>query len=153
MLVFNNRAGYWLSNGIGIVKMITLFFVAITGLVVLGGHTNIKDPHANFKNSFDGHTTPYGMTNALVKIIFSYAGFENAFNVVNEVQVSRSWKFSRVSLSSILTFLPQNPVKRLRVYAYVSLTLVAVLYIFANIAYFAAGKEMRKTITTSKRPF
>ena len=62
--------------------------IGITGLVVLGGHTSVPDPTANFRNAFEGSTpTGYGLTNALVKIIFAYAGYENAFNVVNEVKV------------------------------------------------------------------
>jgi hypothetical protein len=55
---------------------------------VLGGNlSRIPDPHANFVDAFKGHTTPYGLTTALYRIIFSYAGYENAFNVVNEVKV------------------------------------------------------------------
>ncbi len=99
-------------------KLITLVFVAITGLVVLGGHTQVPDPHLNFEDAFSGHATGYGVTNALYKIIFSYAGFENAFNVVNEVK---------------------NPVKQLRRNGFAALSIVAVLYVLANVAYFAAG--------------
>jgi hypothetical protein len=67
---------------------LTLIFISITGLVVLGGHVSgVPNPTANFVDAFEGHSTPYGLTNALYKIIFSYAGFENAFNVVNEVKV------------------------------------------------------------------
>jgi amino acid transporter len=44
---------------------------------------------ANFRDPFEGKATGYGLTNSLVKIIFSYAGYENAFNIVNEIQVSR----------------------------------------------------------------
>lgn len=87
MVAANTKVSYWASNGIGIVKVITLVFIGITGLVVLGGHTSVPAPHANFDNSFDGVGTAYGVTNALYKIVFSYAGFENAFNVVNEVKV------------------------------------------------------------------
>jgi hypothetical protein len=63
--------------------------IGITGLVVLGGNTSIKDPTANFKNSFSGTSdaTVYGATNALMDIVFSYQGYTNAFNVVNEVKV------------------------------------------------------------------
>ena len=69
-------------------KLVTLVFVAITGLVVLGGHTSVHNPTANFTNAFEGtRKGGYGVTNALVKIIFSYSGYENAFNVVNEVKV------------------------------------------------------------------
>ena len=62
--------------------------IGITGLVVLGGNTSVQNPTANFHNAFEGTTNSgYGVTNALVKIIFSYAGYYNAFNVVNEVKV------------------------------------------------------------------
>jgi hypothetical protein len=65
------------------------FSISITGFVVLGGHTRVKHPHANFVNSFQGTTgNGYGLSNALVKINFAYAGYNNAFNVVNEVKVS-----------------------------------------------------------------
>ncbi|KAK5704228.1 hypothetical protein LTR97_003243 [Elasticomyces elasticus] len=85
-VVFNTRFSYWASNGIGMVKLITLVFISITGLVVLGGHTRVKDSHEHFHNAFEGEATVYGCTNAMIKIIFAYAGYENAFNVVGEVQ-------------------------------------------------------------------
>jgi hypothetical protein len=62
--------------------------ISFTGLVVLGGHTSVKNPRANFENSFEGTTgSGYGLANALVKVNFAYAGYTNAFNVVNEVKV------------------------------------------------------------------
>ncbi|EQB49749.1 high-affinity methionine permease [Colletotrichum gloeosporioides Cg-14] len=117
VVALHNNFAYQFSNGVGAVKLLTLIFIAITGLVVLGGHTKVPEPHANFENSFDGQATAYGLTNALYRIIFSYAGFENAFNVVNEVK---------------------NPVKQIRKYGWISLGIVTILYILANIAYFAA---------------
>ena len=48
----------------------------------------MPDPTANFRDAFEGETSGYGLTNALVKIIFAYSGFQNAFNVVNEVKAS-----------------------------------------------------------------
>lgn len=48
----------------------------------------MKDPHANFVDSFSGTTSNgYGLSNALVKVNFAYYGYTNAFNVVNEVKV------------------------------------------------------------------
>lgn len=62
--------------------------ISITGFVVLGGHTNVSEPGENFKNAFAGTTNNgYGLSNALVKINFAYAGYTNAFNVAAEVQV------------------------------------------------------------------
>lgn len=86
-VMFNTRFSYLFSNAIGAVKLFTLLFISVLGLVVLGGHTRVKDPHANFRNAFEGEATAYGVTNAMYKIIFAYAGFANAFNVVNEVKV------------------------------------------------------------------
>ena len=137
LVVFNTRFSYLASNAIGMIKLITLLFISITGLVVLGGHTRIKDSHEHFHNAFEGEATVYGVTNALVKIIFACkrtqrcfehpmraaadqladAGYENAFNVVGEVQ---------------------NPVKKLRTSGFSAIILVAILYMLANIAYFAA---------------
>lgn len=96
----------------------------------------MKDPTANFRNAFSGSSkaSPYGATNALVKVMFSYAGYENAFNVVNEVK---------------------NPVKTLRWSAPVSLTITAVLYILANVAYFSAATtdEILKSENTAASVF
>ncbi|OAL40595.1 hypothetical protein AYO20_00331 [Fonsecaea nubica] len=121
-VAFSTRWSYHISNAIGVVKLLTLVFVAITGLVVLGGNVSrVPDPHANFRDAFSSFegasTSAYGVTNALVKIIFSYAGYENAFNVVNEVK---------------------NPVRSIRNSGGLSLLIVAVLYMLANIAYFSA---------------
>ncbi len=66
----------------------TLVFISVTGFVVLGGHVpRVPNPHLNFVDPFEGRPTPYGLTTALYRIIFSYGGFDNAFNVVNEVKV------------------------------------------------------------------
>lgn len=117
LVMANTKFSYWFSNGVGIVKVLTLVFISITGLVVLGGHTRVENPLVNFQNPFEGKATAYGLTNSLYKIIFSYAGYTNAFNVVNEVK---------------------NPIKQIRRNGFISLAVVTALYILANIAYFAA---------------
>jgi amino acid transporter len=119
LVVFHTRGSLWLSNTIGFVKVITLVFISITGLVVLGGHTRVKDPKINFRDAFAGSGSGggYGATTALYDIIFSYAGYTNAFNVVNEVK---------------------KPVQTLKKSATLALLLVAILYILANVAYLAA---------------
>lgn len=84
-----------------------------------GGVSRVPDSRVNFHNPFEG-TTNNGndLANALVNIIFTYAGYQNAFNVVNEIK---------------------NPIPTLKKHATISLGLVAVLYMLCNIAYFAAG--------------
>lgn len=126
-MALHTRFSYWVSNVIGVIKVVTLVFIALTGLVVLGGHTRVKDPLVNFRDSFNQDAaTAYGLTNALYKIIFSYAGYTNAFNVVNEVK---------------------NPIKQIRKNGFISLLVVTILYLLANIAYFAAGKPGRAPVT------
>lgn len=77
-----------LMNLISLVKLIILLFIVVTGFVVLGGGTSVQDPHANFRNSFDGITNNGNdLVNALVSINFAYQGYANAFNVTNEIKV------------------------------------------------------------------
>ncbi|KAL2822776.1 amino acid permease-domain-containing protein [Aspergillus cavernicola] len=118
-LVFNTKYAYWFSNAVGMVNICTLLFVIVTGFVVLGGNTRVENPKANFHDAWSGSSTAtaYGMTTSLYRIIFSYGGYNNAFNVANEVK---------------------NPVKSLKIYATAALTTVYVLYMFANVAFFAA---------------
>lgn len=56
---------------------------------MLGGNTKVENPTANFKDAWSGSSsaTAYGLTTALYRIIFSYGGYNNAFNVANEVKV------------------------------------------------------------------
>ncbi|CAD6579529.1 MAG: hypothetical protein ASARMPRED_009173 [Alectoria sarmentosa] len=129
LVTFHTRAGFLLSNGIGLVKVMTLIFIGIAGLVVLGGNTSVQNPTANFHNAFQGTTNSgYGVTNALVKVIFAYSGYSSAFTVVNEVK---------------------NPVKTIRNNSFISLFVVAILYQLANIAYFAAVSKTE--LKTSKQ--
>lgn len=43
-------------------------------------------------------------------------------------------------VQKLISFRLQNPVKSLRKYAFLALFVVYVLYMFANVAFFAAGK-------------
>ena len=85
-----------------------------------GGVSRVPDPRMNYRNAFEG-TTDNGndLANALVNIAFSYSGYQNAFNVVNEIK---------------------NPIPTLKKHVTISVLLVAVLYMLCNVAYFAAGK-------------
>ncbi|KAM5346141.1 hypothetical protein ACJ41O_009146 [Fusarium nematophilum] len=114
----HNKYSLWLSNFIGALKLCTLIFISIAGLVVLGGNVDhIPDPKANFRNAFEGEA-PNGndIASSLVSIVFSYAGYANAFNVVNEIK---------------------NPIPTLKRNGTISLLTVTILYMLCNIAYFA----------------
>ncbi|KAF4414593.1 high affinity methionine permease [Fusarium acutatum] len=118
-VVAHNKYSLWAVNVLGFLKIITLIFISITGLVVLGGSVSrIPDPNANFRNAFEG-TTDNGndLSTALVNIVFSYTGYANAFNVVNEVK---------------------RPIPTIKKYGFISVLLVAVLYMLCNVAYFSA---------------
>ena len=84
----------------------------------MGGNIDhIPDPKINFRNAFEGET-PNGndLASALVSIVFSYAGYYNSFNMVNEIK---------------------NPIPTLKKNGSISLLVVAVLYMLCNIAFFA----------------
>jgi amino acid transporter len=91
-VALNTKFSFRLMIGIGVIKVLTLVFIAITGWVVLSGNSGVPDPGANYRRAFEGKPTFYGLTNSLVKIIFSYDGYQAAFNVANEVKVS-VWSF------------------------------------------------------------
>ncbi|OTA96558.1 hypothetical protein M434DRAFT_19599 [Hypoxylon sp. CO27-5] len=118
-VVAHNKYSLWLSNLLGFVKIVTLIFISITGLVILGGNVpHIPDPGVNFRNAFEGTTTNGNdLAVALVNIVFSYTGFANAFNVVNEIK---------------------NPIPTLKRNGAVSILTVGLLYMLCNIAYFSA---------------
>jgi amino acid transporter len=99
------------------------YSIGITGLVVLGGNVSrVPEPKEHFQNAFDGteNASVYGATSALISVMFSYQGYENAFNLVNEVK---------------------NPIKTLKWSAPASLITTGILYMLANIAYLAAASR------------
>ncbi|KAI0193377.1 amino acid permease-domain-containing protein [Xylaria flabelliformis] len=118
-VIAHNKYSLWAMNIIGIVKILTLIFISITGFVILGGHVSrVADPGANFRNAFEG-TTNNGndLSVALVNIVFAYSGYANAFSVVNEIQ---------------------NPIPTIKKNGAASIAVVAILYLLCNIAYFSA---------------
>ncbi|EJP62073.1 High-affinity methionine permease [Beauveria bassiana] len=118
-VIVHNRYSLWTVNVLGAFKVATLIFISITGFVVLGGGVGrVPQPGANFRNAFQG-TTNNGndLSTALVSIAFSYSGYQNAFNVVNEIK---------------------NPVRTIKKHGLISVAIVSVLYMLCNIAYFSA---------------
>ncbi|KAK9234557.1 amino acid permease-domain-containing protein [Lipomyces kononenkoae] len=111
------------SNVLGFVKVVTLLFISISGLVVLGGHTRIKNSHANFQNAWEGTTTSgQAIANAIIKTSFSYGGFQYAFNVVGE---------------------SKNPMRIYRYFVPGTMLLIFILYILVVTALFAGGGSVQ----------
>ncbi|KAH7325570.1 amino acid permease-domain-containing protein [Stachybotrys elegans] len=118
-VISHNRYSLWAINVIGALKLLLLIFIAISGLVILGGHVpRIDNPGINFIDGFAGTTSSgYSLSQAMVNISFAFSGWQNAFSMANEIK---------------------NPIPTLKKNATISLLLVFTLYFLCNIAYFAA---------------
>lgn len=110
--------GLRLQNLLGGIKLIILLIIIISGFVALGGHTRLEKQPRNFDNAFAGTTaSAYGIVTALYNVIWSYIGYSNANYALSETK---------------------DPVRTLKIAAPAAIGIVAVLYMLANIAYFAA---------------
>ena len=115
--------GIRLFNVLGVFKVIVLLFIVCAGFAALAGHRLVDDPH-NFDNAFTIHEGDgyggggaYQYSNALLNIVYSYKGWENANYVLGEIK---------------------DPRRTLTIAAPLAVGGVTILYVLANIAYFAA---------------
>ncbi|KAI0754054.1 high affinity methionine permease [Daedaleopsis nitida] len=115
------KLGVLVMNGLSVFKIIILVFVVVTGWAVLAGHTRIADPHANFRNAFEGSShSSNDYATATFKVLNAYAGWSNVNYVLNNVK---------------------NPVRTLKIAGPLGLGICAVLYLLANVSYFAAATK------------
>lgn len=119
--------GLRLQNLLGIIKLAIILLIVVSGWAALGGALKIEKPH-NFDHAFEGTTGAYGVVTALYNVIWSYIGYSNANYALSETK---------------------NPVRTLKIAAPLALGSVAILYMFVNIAYFAAVPA--EEIISSKR--
>ncbi|KAK5988318.1 High-affinity methionine permease [Cladobotryum mycophilum] len=128
---FFPKVGVHGMNFFTVLKVVLLLFIVVTGWVVLGGGvSSVPDPHASFRDSFAHSATsgnPYAT--GLFKVLNSYAGWSNAMYVMNEIK---------------------NPVRTIKIAGPLGLSICGVLYLMANVAYFAAAtpKEIAASGTT-----
>ena len=117
---FIPRMGVYLMNALGWFKVVILLFIVITGWVVLSGRvSSVSNPHASFKNAFAGSShSSNNYATALFKVIKSYVGWSNAAYFLNEVK---------------------SPVKTLKRAVPLGPGTCGVLYMLANVAYYAAA--------------
>ncbi|KAJ5437910.1 High-affinity methionine permease [Penicillium daleae] len=109
--------GIRLQNLLGIIKLIIILFIVVAGWVALAGHTKAETPH-NFRNAFEGTKgSGYSIVMALYNVIWSFIGYSNANYALSETR---------------------NPVRTLKIAAPLAIGTVGILYMFVNIAYFAA---------------
>ncbi|EGO04068.1 hypothetical protein SERLA73DRAFT_102414 [Serpula lacrymans var. lacrymans S7.3] len=115
------RTGVFIMNALSVFKIVILLFVVITGWVVLSGKTRVADPHANFRNAFAGSSqSSNDYATATFKVLNAYSGWSNVNYVMNNVR---------------------DPVRTLRIAGPLGLGICAVLYLLANVAYFAAATK------------
>ncbi|KAF4126071.1 Amino acid permease [Geosmithia morbida] len=120
--------GIRLVNVLGVFKVVTLLFIVFSGFAALAGRgKDVPEPRANFRHAFDidydigGAGGAQAYSNAILNVVYSYKGWENANYVVSELR---------------------DPRKTLAVAAPLAVGGVTILYVLANVAYFAAiGKE------------
>lgn len=113
------RVGRGLQDLLSAVKLFTLLFIVCTGFAALSGQLKVEQPH-----NFDIHTSfkdtsnnGYNIGTALLSAIFSFQGYDNVNAVLSEVK---------------------NPQKTLRIALPTAMGVITVLYLLANVAYFAA---------------
>lgn len=109
------RPALYLSNMLGVFKVVVIIMIIIIGWVGWGGGGGIQQTH-NFHNSFDKgmQSTGYGVVSSLLNVIWSFIGYSNANYALGEAE---------------------NPQRILKIAAPVGLVLVAILYMLANISY------------------
>ncbi|KAL1837120.1 hypothetical protein VTJ49DRAFT_4232 [Mycothermus thermophilus] len=117
------RWGLRLTNALGIFKVLVLLLIVFSGFAALAGHRLVPDPR-NFDNFWaiergDGYGGggAYAYATALLQVVYSYKGWENANYVMAELK---------------------NPQRTLKIAAPLAVVGVTALYVLANVAYFAA---------------
>ena len=115
--------GIRMFNVLGVFKVAILVFIVCSGFAALAGRRLVPDPH-NFDNAFAiesgegyGGGGAYAYSNALLNIVYSYKGWENANYVLSEIK---------------------DPRRTLTIAAPLAVGGVTILYVLANVAYFAA---------------
>uniref|UniRef100_A0A8H7K604 Amino acid permease/ SLC12A domain-containing protein n=1 Tax=Bionectria ochroleuca TaxID=29856 RepID=A0A8H7K604_BIOOC len=110
------KYGRWLQDLLSAVKLFTLLFICCCGFAALAGHLKIEKPN-NFTNAFEGTSNSgYNIGTSILNVIFSYSGYDNLNTVLSEVK---------------------NPEKTLKRALPLSMISLTVLYMLANVAYFA----------------
>ena len=115
--------GIRLFNVLGIFKVAVLLVIVFGGFAAMAGRLKVPNPH-NFDNAFTfysgetwGNGGAYEYCTAILRIVYSYKGWENANYVLGEIK---------------------NPTRTLKVAAPLAIGGVTILYVLANVAYFAA---------------
>jgi amino acid transporter len=120
---FFPKWGIRIFSVLGLFKVVVLLVIVFSGFAALAGNRRGEDPR-NFDNAFriehgDGYGGggAYAYSNALLSVVYSYKGWENANYVIGELR---------------------DPRRTLSIAAPLAVGGVTILYVLANVAYFAA---------------
>ncbi|KAG8979679.1 hypothetical protein FRB94_011590 [Tulasnella sp. JGI-2019a] len=133
----STRISLKVMGTLGIVKIGSMAFVILTGFAVLSGMTRIEHPIANLKHPFAGSIlNANALATGVLKIDYTFVGWREAVNFLAEVHTKQS-----ASNSSIAPGI--NLVRRA---SFTALSLASMIFLFINLAYFAAvPKETLKS--------
>lgn len=113
------KTGIWVQNALAWVKIGLMAFMAMLGVVALFlPHTSSRQNAESLSSGrlFEGSNWDVvALSTAIFKVSYSFAGYDNVNNVLNEVK---------------------DPVRTLKTMAPTALLTVAVFYLMLNIAYF-----------------
>ena len=113
------KTGIWIQNALAWVKIGLMAFMVILGVVALflpQTSTRTNAEALSVARLFEGSNWDLvALSTAIFKVTYSFAGYDNVNNVLNEVK---------------------NPVRTLKTMAPTALLTVAVFYLMLNVAYF-----------------
>ena len=113
------KTGIWIQNAFGWVKIGLMAFMAVLGFATLFlPRASSRDNLETFASTklFEGSNWDIvALSTAIFKVSYSFAGYDNVNNVLNEVR---------------------NPVRTLKTMGPCALLTVAVFYVILNVAYF-----------------
>lgn len=130
--------GLRLQNILGVLKLVIILIIVVGGIMTLSSRPPGRAME-NFKKPWGGsRPSAYGVVTALYSVIWSYIGYSNA----NYVSCCPTYLHPGHGLIIISSFKSlgetRDPVRTLKIAAPLGVTLVGILYLLANISYFAA---------------
>lgn len=109
--------GLRINNTMSFLKIIMLIFVCLTGLIAAAGGISGVTPIDAFSNAFEGtRRSGNEYAAAMLKVLYAYSGWNNATYIMDELK---------------------NPIRTLKVASISAISLLATLFMIANIAYFS----------------
>ncbi|KAL7267445.1 hypothetical protein RUND412_009973 [Rhizina undulata] len=128
--LFSRKMGIMINNVLAVYKVLLLSFVVVAGFACMAGARVDEGGEApgyglnNLKDMFKGYQPrgPHDYATAMLGVLYSFQGWENANYVLAEVKRPKG-----------------NEAKTFKRAILIAFAVVSLLYILANVAYFAAS--------------